>query len=50
VTTDVFAESWNLWTVAAEPLDDLRRAYHVPPLDAAHAADGRVPPWYQPVP
>lgn len=50
VTTDVFADTWDLWAVAAEPLDDLRGAYHVPPLDSAHAADGRVPPWYQPVP
>ena len=49
VTTDVFADTWDLWAVASEPLEDLRAAYHVPPLDAAHAADGRVPPWYHPV-
>lgn len=50
VTTDVFADTWDLWSVAAEPLDDLRDAYHVPPLDPAHAADGLVPSWYKPVP
>jgi hypothetical protein len=50
VSTDVFADNWDLWAVAAESLDDLRAAYHVPPLDPAHAADGRVPAWYQPVP
>ena len=50
VTTDVFADTWDLWTVAAEPLDTLRDAYHVPALDSAHAADGRVPTWYHPVP
>jgi len=50
VTTDVFEDSWDLWAVAAEQLDDLRAAYQVPPLDPAHAADGRMPPWYQPVP
>jgi hypothetical protein len=49
VTIDVFADTWDLWAVAAEPLDTLRKAYHVPPLDLAHAADGRVPSWYRPV-
>jgi hypothetical protein len=49
VTTDVFADTWDLWAVAAQPLDNLRAAYHVPPLDSAHAADGRVRPWYHPV-
>ena len=49
VTTDVFADTWDLWAAASEPLDNLRAEYHVPPLDSAHAADGRVPPWYHPV-
>lgn len=50
VTTDVFADAWDLWAVAAEPVEDLRNAYHVLPLDSAHAADGHVPSWYKPVP
>lgn len=49
VTTDLFADDWSLWSVAAETLDDLRAAYHVPPLDPAHAAGGTVPDWYRPV-
>jgi len=49
VTTDVFADAWNLWAVAAEPLADVRAAYGVPPLDSAYAADGQLPPWYRPV-
>jgi hypothetical protein len=50
VATDVFADAWDLLAVAAEPLDNLRTAYDVPLLDSAHAADGRVPAWYKPVP
>jgi hypothetical protein len=49
VATDVFADSWSLWTVAAEPLEAVRAAYRVPVLDPAHAAHGHVPPWYRPV-
>ncbi len=50
VTTGVFADTWNLWAVAGEPLDDLQDAYHVCLLDSAHAAGGHVPPWHKPVP
>ena len=50
VTTDVFADDWEFWAAAAKPIDDLRAAYHVPPMDSAHAADGKMPTWYKPVP
>ena len=49
VTTDVFDDAWSLWAVADRPLAEVRRAYGVPPLDPAYAADGRLPPWYHPV-
>jgi hypothetical protein len=50
VTTDVFADGWDIFAVAAEPLEEIRAGYHVPPLDPAHAADGILPSWYRPAP
>jgi hypothetical protein len=49
VTTDVFADDWDFCAAAAKPIEDLRAAYNVPPLDVAHAADGKMPTWYKPV-
>jgi hypothetical protein len=49
VIVDVFADSWSLWAVAAEPLEAVRAAYRIPGLDPAYAAHGHVPPWYRPV-
>lgn len=48
VTTDVFDPDWDFWTEATRPLDEIRADYAVPPLDPVHAADDRVPDWYQP--
>jgi len=50
VTTDVFAEGWTLWAVADKPLEHVRAAYRIPPLDPAYAAHGQVPSWYRPAP
>jgi len=50
VTTDVFAKGWDLFAVAAEPLDSVRAKYGVPPLDPSLAAHGTVPAWYHPAP
>jgi hypothetical protein len=49
VGVDAFADGWSLWAVAAEPLEAVRAAYGVPPLDRAYAAGGAVPAWYRPV-
>jgi hypothetical protein len=49
VRTDVFAPGWDFWGVAREPLEAIRVAYGVPPLDPADAANDTVPPWYRPV-
>ena len=48
VEGDTFATDWTLWAVADQGLDDLRRAMEIPPLDAADAAAGEDPDWYQP--
>jgi hypothetical protein len=47
-TQDLFAHDWDFWAATEQPLDDLRRRYNVPPLDAALAADDNYPDWYQP--
>jgi hypothetical protein len=48
LAADTFDPAWDLWSVAAEPLDRLRERYEVPPLDPAMAADDDPPPWYHP--
>jgi hypothetical protein len=48
VTTDVFASGWDFWGAVERPLEELRTAYAVPPLDPRHAAHGDVPDWYRP--
>lgn len=35
---DLFAPDWDFWAVAGEPVESLRRRYHVPPLDPRHAS------------
>jgi hypothetical protein len=37
-TTDVFDESWHFWSHVESPLEELRRAYSVAPVDPALAA------------
>lgn len=37
-TSDTFARDFDLWELAVEPLDVVRRAFGVPPLDPEHAA------------
>jgi hypothetical protein len=34
-TVDVFDPSWDLWAVATTPLEELRRAYNVLPVEPA---------------
>ncbi len=38
VSVDLFAPEWDFWAVAEEPVETVRRRYHVPPLDPRHAA------------
>jgi len=40
-TVDTFAAAWDFWSVVAEPLADLRRAYGMPPLEPG--ADATLP-------
>lgn len=47
-TADTFSSGWDFWAHVDEPLEDLRAAMGVPPLDPADTADGRYPPWYRP--
>jgi hypothetical protein len=35
---DVFSGHWDFWDLVETPLEELRRAWHVPPLDPAFAA------------
>ena len=49
VRTDAFADAWSLWAVAPQPLEAVRAAYGVPPLDRAYAAHAETPSWYRPV-
>jgi hypothetical protein len=47
-TLDTFGPDWDFWGLVNTPLDEIRSAYNVAPLDAAHAADGTpgpVRPW-----
>ena len=45
MTENVYSGHWDFWAHAAEPLEDLRRRWSVPPLDPAMAAldDARHP-------
>jgi hypothetical protein len=43
-TLDTFGPVWDFWGLAETPLDEIRSAYNVTPLDAAHAADGTPGP------
>jgi hypothetical protein len=45
----VFDPAWDFWSMAEQPVDDLRAHYEVPPLAADAAADDRVPDWYMPI-
>lgn len=49
VGTDTFADGWSLWSIAAQPLGEVRAAYGVPPLDPKYAAHAEIPSWYRPV-
>jgi hypothetical protein len=48
-STDTFADGWDLWAVAATPLDDVRAAYKIPALDPAYAGTKAQPAWYKPI-
>ncbi len=43
-TLDTFGPDWDFWGLVETPLEEIRRAYQVPALDAAHAADGQPGP------
>lgn len=45
---DTFSPDWDFWAATAQPLDDVRGALSVAPLDPADAAGGEDPDWYQP--
>jgi hypothetical protein len=38
VTTDIVAPDWDFWAATTVPLDELRAAYNVPPVDSAMLA------------
>lgn len=48
LTGDTLAPDWDFWSHVDAPLQSVRHAMGVPPLDPADAADGRYPDWYQP--
>jgi hypothetical protein len=48
LTGDTLARDWDFWAHVDRPLDDVRAAMGVPPLDPADAADGAYPDWYHP--
>lgn len=41
---DTFGPEFDFWSVVETPLQELRDGYGIPPLDAAHAADGKPLP------
>jgi hypothetical protein len=45
---DTLSRDWDFWAHVEEPLDAVRTAMDVPPLDPADAADGVYPDWYHP--
>jgi hypothetical protein len=47
-TTDTFADGWDLWAVAAMPLERVRADYAVPPLDPGLAGSSALPAGYRP--
>ncbi len=50
LTGDTLAADWDFWEHVDQPLDAVRAAMAVPPLDPADAADGVYPEWYHPSP
>ena len=50
LTGDTLDHGWDFWAHVDEPLDAVRAAMGVPPLDPADAADGVYPEWYHPSP
>jgi hypothetical protein len=50
LTGDTLAADWDFWDQVDLPLDAVRAAMGVPPLDPADAADGVYPEWYHPSP
>jgi hypothetical protein len=48
VTGDTLSHDWDFWAHVDQPLDAVREAMAVPPLDPADAADGVYPDWYHP--
>jgi hypothetical protein len=48
VSGDTLSHGWDFWQYADQPLDAVRVAMGVPPLDPADAADGEYPDWYHP--
>jgi hypothetical protein len=48
VTGDTLSHDWDFWEHVDQPLDAVRVAMGVPPLDPADAADGEYPDWYHP--
>lgn len=47
-TTDAFSAGWDFWSAARRPLDELRAAYAIPPLDASLAGSTLPPSGYRP--
>ncbi len=48
LTGDTLASEWDFWAHVDVPLETVRHAMGVPPLDPADAADGKYPDWYEP--
>ena len=48
VSGDTLSHDWDFWAHVDEPLDAVREAMGVAPLDPADAADGEYPDWYHP--
>lgn len=44
------SSGWDFWAHVDEPLEELRAAMGVPPLEPADTADGEYPPWYRQAP
>lgn len=47
-TTDAFADGWDFWSAVHRPLDELRTAYGIPPLDASLRGSTAAPSGYRP--
>jgi hypothetical protein len=48
-TGDPFAADWDFWSLAATPLEDLKRLYRIPPLDPRDAAADGTPKGFAPI-